>query len=289
MAFIRSELIGALGNQLFSWAAGYSLAKKNGWDHQVDESRVSKFGCFLGEFGIETQEYIDPKSHMDKMSRSKSRVIRKIDFESQKFLQKAGFGNIYKERFFHFDPNFLKMRPNMTIRGYFQSWKYFEAHLSDIKSFLKEKQIMLNSTSRVFDELKSESWLGVHVRRGDYVKMAHQHGLTSKHYYDLAIKTVRSQNNFDCIVVFSEDIDLAREVVPSGDIYLSPTEISCPAQNLMLMSKAKSFIGSNSTYSWWAAFLMEDNASIIFPRPWFAERKNITDDLLMPNWFTIGI
>jgi len=289
MAFIRSELIGALGNQLFNWASGYALAKNNGWDHLVDESQVGQFGCFLREFGIEIQEGLCSKSYVDNLRRSKIRVVRKFGFESQRFLQRHGFGKIYQESFFHFDPNFLKMQPNMTIRGYFQSWKYFESHLVDIKKLLKEKQIMLESTNRILDELKSESWLGVHVRRGDYLKMANQHGLTSKRYYDDALKTVQSQNSFDRIVVFSENIDLAREVVPSGDVYLSPKEISCPAQNLMLMSKAKSFIGSNSTYSWWSAFLMEEDASIIFPRPWFAERKSNTDDLLMPKWITLGI
>jgi hypothetical protein len=289
MAFIRSELIGALGNQLFNWASGYSLAKKNGWDHLVDESQVGQFGCFLGEFGILTQEFPYSKDLVDSLRRSDSRLVRKCGFELQRFFQKRGLGKVYQENYFHFDPNFLKMRPNMTIRGYFQSWKYFEPHLDDIKNLLKDKQMMQESTNKILDELKSESWLGVHVRRGDYLKMTDQHGLTSKRYYDDAIKTVRSQNNFDRIVVFSENIDSAREVVPSGDVFLSPKEISCPAQNLMLMSKATSFIGSNSTYSWWSAFLMEEDANIVFPRPWFAERKSITDDLLMPKWLTIGI
>ena len=53
MESITSELIGQLGNQLFNWATGYSIARQNNWHHFVDDSKIQEWGCYLDQFGIE--------------------------------------------------------------------------------------------------------------------------------------------------------------------------------------------------------------------------------------------
>jgi len=289
MEYVTSELIGALGNQLFNWAAGYSIAKENGWIHKIDDSQIQKFGCYLNEFEIYANQDQKKAYLIDNLRKSNFNVVRKIGNRSQQYLQKHGKAKIFEEKYFHFDPSVFKIRPNKVLRGYFQSWKYFEPHLVDVKKKLLSSHKLDSTSEQILQSIGSQNWLGIHVRRGDYIEFANQHGLTSKKYYDRAIKVIRSQQQPGCIVVFSDDLHLSKEVVPGADFYLSPADISNPAQNMMLMSKAKSFIGSNSTYSWWAAFQLDNDSTVVFPRPWFANRINITDDLLMPNWLTIGI
>jgi hypothetical protein len=289
MEYVTSELIGALGNQLFNWAAGYSIANQKGWVHLIDDSKIQKFGCYLNEFEIYPNNYQRNVNLTDSLRESNSKVVRKIDYISQQYLQKDRKSKIFQEKYFHFDPSVLKIGPNKILRGYFQSWKYFEPHLVDVQKKLLSSQKLDNTSEQILQSIGSQNWLGIHVRRGDYVEFAHQHGLTSKKYYDRAIKVIQSEVTPDCIVVFSDDLLLSKEVVPGADFYISPAECSNPAQNMMVMSRAKSFVGSNSTYSWWAAFQMDVGSRIIFPRPWFAHRKLLTDDLLMPDWITLGI
>jgi hypothetical protein len=76
------------------------------------------------------------------------------------------------------------------------------------------------------------------------------------------------------LMIFSDSPDLVPNYVDTDTlkrgVVFKSKEFS-PAQTLFLMSQANNFIISNSTYSWWAAFLSKDiNAVVVSPNPWFA-------------------
>ena len=50
------------------------------------------------------------------------------------------------------------------------------------------------------------------------------------------------------------------------------------------MTKAKFFVLSNSTFSWWAAFLSQNkNKFIIIPKFWFSNVE-INNDFIFKEW-----
>ena len=56
------------------------------------------------------------------------------------------------------------------------------------------------------------------------------------------------------------------------------------------MSLSQGLIMSNSSFSWWAGWLMrqrDQSARVIAPRPWFATGESAAD-LLYEDWITIG-
>ena len=56
---------------------------------------------------------------------------------------------------------------------------------------------------------------------------------------------------------------------------------------MCLMSLCKHNIISNSSYSWWAAWLNSNtNKTVIAPSKWFTESKPL-DDLYPNNWIII--
>ena len=288
--YVKSELIGALGNQLFNWAVGYSIAKNNKWNHFIDKSKVGKFGFFLEELGIQCQEL--PRSNKGlislewldkKASRKEMQIIKKLilDFEIK--------GKVYNEKKFHFDEEVLNVNPNTTLRGYFQSWKYFESNIDHVKTILSNGKKLNTKYLEYLKSIESSNWVAIHVRRGDYLESWRNHGITTEKYYKKAISVIDSIHFTNKKIVFSDDVNLAKEVVPNANIYISSIDIPNPAVNMMLMSSASAFIGANSTYSWWSAFQLEDEAPVIFPRPWFDDRNVNTDDLLLPNWLTVGL
>ena len=288
MESITSELLGQLGNQLFNWATGYSIAKQNNWHHFVDDSKIQEWGCYLDQFGIENNGNHISYMH-ERLQKSKIKLIRKISYETQQYLQGKGIGNAYVEIPHHFDPRVLKIGPNKIISGYFQSWKYFESDIEEIRSFMRENQIMNEKTIHILKSFETENWTGVHVRRNDYLKYQSIFGLTSEEYFDRALRIITTLEEPEKIIVFSDDVELARQVMPKAEMNISQSDVPNPAQNLMLMGHAKSFIGSNSTYSWWAAFQLQSDATIIFPRPWFANKTIEISDILMPSWISLGI
>ena len=61
-----------------------------------------------------------------------------------------------------------------------------------------------------------------------------------------------------------------------------------PIDEFALMVRGRHFILANSTYSWWAAFLGEKEASTICaPRDWLLREDARTDSLTLAGWTAI--
>ena len=58
-------------------------------------------------------------------------------------------------------------------------------------------------------------------------------------------------------------------------------------ENMIVMSCAENFIISNSTYSWWAAFLsLGSNPKVYAPVPWFHDLE-VPVGLIPTNWIAV--
>jgi len=88
--------------------------------------------------------------------------------------------------------------------------------------------------------------------------------------------------------VFSTDIDRAKGVMSECDVknivYVNPIKGKSDAKfDLYLMSLCDNFIISNGTFYWWAAYLGENDKSIIIsPKKGF---KNL--DIIPPKWIKL--
>lgn len=142
---------------------------------------------------------------------------------------------------------------------YLQDHKYFEKHESEIK--------------KLFSSQKPEiPYVSIHIRRGDYVGNQFYVDLTQTDYYKKAIALFPE----DTFMVFSDDVEFAREyLAPLSDkfVFYHSSEID----DLNLMSRCKHNIIANSSFSWWGAFLNQNqNKKVVFPKDWYSDGVNRT-------------
>jgi hypothetical protein len=115
-----------------------------------------------------------------------------------------------------------------------------------------------------------ENGLMLHIRRGDYVS-ENRIGMLSLDYFDNALTEILENHSISKLNFFSNG-DLKPTVFNST---ATVQEISQPVTHsaLELLAKMRSgrfFLISNSTLSWWAAYLNTNSEKQVFaPAPWF--------------------
>jgi hypothetical protein len=289
--FVVSELRGGIGNQLFVWAAGHSFAKRTKSIHFVDDSKLPGIESILVEFPI---NHIAPNHAVrypitDTFANWNNRWIQSALYKCQRMQEVAGVNTVFLERNIQYDSRIENTRPSKILRGFFQSYKYFDTDREEIKSLLSSDFVFSKFSSDLLDKFSQTGWISVHVRRGDYKNFPETFNLTSARYYKDSLQIAKALRGDLPVLVFSDDTNLAEQVVPSATDYISSDKIKSSVENLLLMSKGSIVIGSNSTFSWWAAYLQNNSDSAIFPRPWYRNKLINYADLVLPTWISIGI
>jgi len=178
-----------------------------------------------------------------------------------------------------------RKRTSLLI-GYFQTYKF----ASKPRVF---SQVFDFAPSRIGPDLLAyrelaikEKPLMVHIRLGDYLSEK-KFGVLPQRYFHEAIETFAEKNSAIKIWVFSDDLEMAKSYFNSemqAAIRWIPEIDSSAVNTLELMRHGSGYVISNSTFSWWGAFLSYDRkARVVAPYPWFAHMESPTD-LIPPTW-----
>lgn len=268
-------LNGGLGNQLFGWALGKSLTMRHGIECRYNSTLIEGREFELGQFGIEPS-YEKPYQSASKLHLTCNRIAQKMNLRLR-FPR-------FVERSFRFDPEFLKPKPHSSYYGYFQSYKYFWEFHGEIKNLLKTNFAPSSEAQDALEFIQSRNFYALHARRGDYLERQDFHGITSEVYFAKARDRILAIDRDARFLLFSDSPNLAQREIPWALFEPEITDGFTPAETLMLMSNSKGIVGSNSSFSWWASFLMQDSAIRFFPKPWFVNKSIDTEDLLPPGW-----
>jgi len=271
---------GGLGNQLFQYAAGASLANRLKYELALDLTHYtggSQRQCIIDKVLPEEMPRIRTVSPLlrtaDALLR-KSRVYPRVRFLRPVFCpSELGWAE-----------DFERLGGSVCLSGYFQSHKYFDGvkdHLSEIYEGLRKL--------RAAGDAAPASHLvpvSVHVRRGDYseepAKRA-RYGLVGQDYYEAAIRVVQQEVSHPLFVVLSDDPDAARRVLPQEiDAWFPPP--GDEVEDFVRMASCDHHIIANSTFSWWAAWFGKNPTKrIIVPSPLFPDRPEPCD-MIPTEW-----
>jgi hypothetical protein len=136
--------------------------------------------------------------------------------------------------------------------GYMQSEKYFKQCSGLIRKFFELKPISHYPLP--------DNAVCVHVRRGDYDGITMP--LLGMEYYSPAMAKFPDS----IFYVFSDDIPACIEMFGDTVEYIQGNEAMF---DFYLMTKFNRHIISNSTFSWWGAYLSKSK-EVIAPKRWFA-------------------
>ena len=264
---IYFKLKGGLGNMMFQIAATYSMALSKGVDFGVyDVDEHLNFLNLEGNFN--------------------PTLKHSFDYKDLGFFQKLKIStppaNVpYYNYPFHYDGN-VPTEDEFILDGFFQSEKYFISHREELLEFFKPNSIIEDHITEHYGGLLNKRTTSIHVRRGDYVRLPSHHPPQSVEYYKYGIELLSEDT--DMFVVFSDDIDWCKENInPPNVTYIEGEK---DYNEIYLMSKCNNHIISNSSFSWWGAWLNENiNKIVVGPKIWFGPAINHnTSDILSESW-----
>ena len=272
---------GRFGNQLFQYASLRGIAAKHKYDWCVPppdtykQANYGLFDCF-------------------KMSGAEGHV----GYVPQNF-------KTVDESTFAFDEEQFDSFPdNVNVDGYRQTEKYFKHIENKIRkdfAFLPE---IMKPCRKFMKQFAGGRVVFLHVRRGDNVGRPDFYPMPRVEYYKRVL-----DNHFpteECLVIsddpewcknepffdqdrffVSESVDYYDHQTLEGDGSMKQSAI--PYVDLCLMSLCTDAIISNSTLSWWGAWLQKNkDHKVVAPHPWFGSELSFNDlsDLIPEGWIT---
>ena len=293
---LRVEFTGGLGNQLFTLAGGLWLAREIGAQPVLDLSRarIESQGSILQFDGLSKFRGA-ATSILVRKARLGSRAIQPTVVR-EALNRRRGIG---PRRSGYVDLDTI--RP-LTARnferargafGFAQTRLFLEA-LTGTAGF---PALEIGTKSSWWEEnlqrVTHPAAVALHIRRGDFTSRLNR--LLSVDYYKAALQTMEAnvESGVGEVLVFSDDSSAARDVLWSlrGSWPLRfmdpPTGGAAgAAEQLVLMSHARRFIASNSTFSWWAAANLREGKFVCVPDEWTAGNL-CADDLYFPAWVRV--
>lgn len=274
---------GRLGNQMFQYAGLVGIAKQCGFDFVIpDHSKVTKFDYHNGNSTISEYHQLQ---HCFEMLHCGNRYGI-IDGDEVELLDSHEFC----EELFNNCPN------HVTLKGYFQSEKYFKNAEKLIRLDFRFKEDIINKVYKLYGEYLEQKPVSIVVRhfsqQFDYPECENNHRNLPFSYFEKGIEIMGKDRLY---IVCSNNIELCKQQKIFGGsnfIFVDtlPENTNKAHFDLCLISKCQDFIISNSTFSWWGAWLgTRENKKVIAPDPWYGaglEYVN-TDDLYPSDWIKI--
>lgn len=176
------------------------------------------------------------------------------------------------------------------VNGYWQSPKFFHAIEAKLQQELRVKTEASDANKAMIQKLSNSNSVCVHVRRGDYVGSSFD--VCTEAYYQKAMDVIASHVENPTFYVFSnssEDIAWIKENYHFNH-NIEYVDLDNPDyEELRLMYSCHHFIISNSTFSWWGAYLSSfKDKVVVAPQKW-NEDYNVVEDLYLENWIKVGV
>ena len=247
------DIKAGLGNQLFCYAFGYAVAKKNGADLCIETSVLDRKK--IKDRYLEILKFSLPYKKRISFYYTYNPLLKKLKLN--RLTRRLAIGlntSVYKEKDKQaFDSGVYDIKGNTYFDGYWQNYRYFDEYRNDILDIVVPKD--RSAVRELLDDIKKSDSVSIHIRRGDYVSAGWEIPMT---YYLEAIKLLKEKTGGRELTayVFSDDLGFAKEFFDKNDtsgLNIKYMDYECEDKGVMdmyLMSCCRYNIIANSTFSW---------------------------------------
>lgn len=282
------KLNGGLGNQMFQWALARMIEERMDIKTFLDMSYF-KTG-YARPYQLDIFNF-KPQFVKGEFEYFKLDVI----WTFRKYLNKKKFLglSLYSEPHFHVDKEINLLTPNTYLEGFFQSEKYFKCVESQLREDFKFSAPLNDENRRTIAKIKDTNSVSVHIRRGDYVKKKRYQNLyadCSLDYYRSGVEHIAKSHPDPTLFVFSDDIKWVKEnfKMPYECVFVEHNTGKKSYEDMRLMSLCRHNIIANSSFSWWGAWLNNNQEKIVIaPKRWFNDEEIIQSDVIPDEWIRI--
>lgn len=285
---IRVKIFNGLGNQLFQYACGRAMQEKYKGELYLDiaDFKVNQRKYSLNNYKLNENIKIlqEDNTFLNFRKNILLKVIYKI-FPNIAYKIQSKFG-----KYLYFGDTYINIEKNFTnnyyLYGYWQSEKYFENIKSTIKEELVLKNPLQDDKLNLIKEIENKNSVAIHIRRGDYLTNKLYKDICNINYYKEAIEIMKEKVDNPVFYVFSNEIDWVKENWEFDANMVFVDVENKDFEELEMMKHCKHFIIANSSFSWWAQYLSDnENKIVIAPQKWYNNNKKT--DIYMDNWIKI--
>ena len=258
---IITRMLGGLGNQMFEYAMGLNLARKQ-----------------KAKLKINTRAYI--RSNWPYSLNNFSITATRANLLEILIIKKY-----YPKQYF--DESYWLNTDNWTDWMGEKSFKEIESVIREEftlnKVFRKEFE---NKNHSVIEQINESNSVSIHIRRTDYLEKQNLCIVLKPEYYTEAINIITQKVKNPRYFFFSDDIEWVKSnfTHQENSVFLSNKDY----EDLTLMSLCKHNITANSTFSWWGAWLNKNPDKIVItPSKWFINNQNMEKSLIPKTWIKI--
>jgi len=201
---------------------------------------------------------------------------------------------IYEEHPFQFDAACLTRTKPAYYFGYWQHPDYLQAIAAELGREFQLSKPMSDPVSAVAREIAQTRSVSVHMR--SYLDAGRDgrvipgalafHGACSPEYFQQAIDRIGVDSQ-TVYYVFTDNLQWAKAHVqlPSTCRYVADMARCSDAEEMMLMAACRHHVISNSTFSWWGAWLgTNPDKVVVAPRVWVQSMADQSVDICPPDW-----
>lgn len=285
------------GNQMFQYALAKAIKLKAGKDITLDLSFYSKDGVVKGDTprGLVLNDFnTDLEKDFNISYESTPKKVIFLEKITRRLFGESSLG-FYKK--------YLNVKDGEYLIGFWQNEKYFK-DIADVirRDFTLKNKIedQDNTESKKYLDLinSNPESVSIYVRREDYLSNKYankEHGLLGLDYYRDAFARLMKEVQNRGLIVFvfvssHEDINWCKDnftfIPKEYEVHYVPFDISA-AEYIYLISKCKYNIISNSTFTWWGAWLNNNPGKLVIaPKRWMRGSMN-REDVCPPEWIRL--
>ena len=265
-----------LGNQMFMYASAYVFAKKLNRDFFYDDETAYQ-SSNLYKYNLDIFKISSTKAP------NNLKFLNKSGYIKRKFLKY--FDNFYSSKMFYVEPRDRNkntsfndkilsgnFRDKLFVEGHFESEKYFNSHINEIKSEFSFKNYKSFENNQIFNSIKNSESVSICIRQNRFSER--KRAITSKDdensliftkdqikYIEKSINLIKSKVTNPKFFLWSNDLKGLNNYFP--DNQFTSVSTNKVDYDLFLMSQSKHSIVIPSSFNWWGAWLGKSSKSIV--------------------------